>query len=85
MTSLLDAEEIPTYNQRREVTKGLLQIASGVGTLLLLCALGPAIITYATAAGFPLVVLTILVSVLIAGWDVGGLLLILVGIRRLIK
>ncbi len=40
MSSLLDAEEIPAYNQRREVAKGLLQIASGVGALLLLCAHG---------------------------------------------
>jgi hypothetical protein len=85
MSSLLDAEEIPAYHQRREVVKGLLQIVSGVGTLLLLCVLGPAMIAYATAAGFHVVVLALLVSVLIAGWDVGGLLLILVGIRRLIK
>jgi hypothetical protein len=85
MSSLMDSEEMPAYNQRREVAKGLLHIASGVGTLLILCTLGPTMIAYATAAGFPIVVLAILVGVLIAGWDVGGLLLILIGIRRLIK
>jgi len=73
----------PTPAAQQELLTALLWIGCGGGALLLLCTLGPALVTYATSAGLPLLVLAPLISSIIAGWDVGGLLLMIVGIRRL--
>jgi hypothetical protein len=67
----------------RTILGACLWIGGGGGALLLLCALGPPLVAYATSAGLPILVLAPLVSSVIAGWDVGGLLLIMIGIRRL--
>ena len=61
----------------------LLWIGGGILALLMLILLGPALVTYVTAADLPIAVLAPLVSTIIAGWDVGGLLLIMLGCRRL--
>jgi hypothetical protein len=67
----------------RAILIALAWIGAGVVALLTLCLVGPAIVVYTTSAGLPIVVLALLVSSLIAGWDVGGLLLIMIGIRQL--
>ena len=68
----------------RTILGALVWIGAGVVALLTLCLLGPAIVAYATSASLHIAVLVPLVSIVIAGWDVGGLILILLGIRRLI-
>jgi hypothetical protein len=68
----------------QEILVALIWIVAGAVTLLALCLLGPMIVAYATSAGLPITVLAPLVSSIIAGWDVGGLLLMMLGIRRLI-
>jgi hypothetical protein len=67
----------------RAIVVALLWIGAGVAALLTLCLLGPVLVTYATTAGLPIVVLAPLVSSIITGWDVGGLLLMMLGIRGL--
>jgi hypothetical protein len=72
-----------TSRSWRAIRDALMWIGAGVIALLALCLLGPVLVTYATAAALPIAVLAPLVSSIIAGWDVGGLLLIILGIRRL--
>jgi hypothetical protein len=63
----------------------LVWIGGGTVALLALCTFGPAIVEYASTAGLPLAVLAPLVSIVIAAWDVGGLMLILNGISKLMN
>jgi hypothetical protein len=85
----LDYEAQTTPLAARPVGQAILMalvwIGGGAVALLALCTFGPAIVEYASAAGLPLAVLAPLVSIVIATWDVGGLMLILVGIHRLLK
>jgi hypothetical protein len=73
-----------TRRSWRAVVVALVWIGAGVVALLTLCRLGPAIVTYTTTAGLHIAVLVPLVSCIIASWDVGGLMLIVLGVRRLI-
>src|SRR5881397_725312 len=63
----------------------LLWVAAGIAALLILCAVGPAIIEYVTGCGLPVIVLAPLVSVMIAVWDAGGLMLVWFGLGRLVN
>lgn len=72
-----------TSRSWRAILDALMWIGAGVIALLALCLLGPVLVEHATTAGMPIAVLVPLVSSSIAGWDIGGLLLMMVGIRRL--
>jgi hypothetical protein len=67
----------------RAILGACLWITGGVIALLALCLLGPVLVTYATAADLPILVLTLLVSSIAAGWDASGLMLIMVGVDQL--
>jgi hypothetical protein len=67
----------------RAMLGALMWIGAGVAALFALCLLGPMLVTHVTSADLPIAVLAPLVSSIIASWDVGGLLLIMFGIRRL--
>ena len=68
----------------REVLVALMWIVVGSGALFALCATGPTLGEYTTAS-VHIVMLIPLISILITAWDVSGLMLIMLGIRRLIK
>ncbi len=69
----------------QEALVALVWIGGGAIALLALCTFGPASVEYASASSLPFVVLVPLISLFIAAWDVGGLMLIMIGIRCLLK
>jgi hypothetical protein len=68
----------------RAALVALVWIGGGVAALFALCTFGPTLVAYAATANLHIAVLVPLVSCMIAVWDVGGLMLIMLGVRRLI-